>query len=44
MALMAEAGRGLVLIQQEMARLGSPPPEFAADAHSFRVKLRPMHR
>jgi ATP-dependent DNA helicase RecG len=39
MGLMAEAGRGLALIQREMAGLGSPPPEFAADAHSFRVTL-----
>jgi ATP-dependent DNA helicase RecG len=39
MGLMAEAGRGLALIREEMARLGSPPPEFAADAHSFRVTL-----
>jgi len=39
MGLMVEAGRGLALIQQEMASLGSPPPEFAADAHSFRVTL-----
>jgi ATP-dependent DNA helicase RecG len=39
LGLMVEAGRGLALIGEEMARLGSPPPEFAA-AHSFRVTLR----
>jgi ATP-dependent DNA helicase RecG len=39
MGLMAETGRGLALIREEMARLGSPPPEFAADVHSFRVTL-----
>jgi ATP-dependent DNA helicase RecG len=44
MGLMAEAGRGLALIRDEMARLGFPAPEFAADAHSFRVTLRSRHR
>jgi len=39
MGLMAESGRGLALIRQEMASLGSAPPEFAADAHGFRVTL-----
>jgi ATP-dependent DNA helicase RecG len=39
MGLMAEVGRGLALIREEMARLGSPPPQIAADAHSFRVTL-----
>jgi ATP-dependent DNA helicase RecG len=41
MGLMAPAGRGLALIREEMARLGSPPPRFAADLHSFRVTLHP---
>ena len=41
MGLMAPAGRGLALIRDETARLGSPPPEFAAEGHSFRVTLRP---
>jgi predicted HTH transcriptional regulator len=44
MGLMAESGRGLALIREEVARLGSPPPEFAADAHSFRVTLRAQSR
>jgi ATP-dependent DNA helicase RecG len=44
MGLMAEAGRGLELIRQETARLGAPPPEFAADALSFRVTLRAGRR
>jgi ATP-dependent DNA helicase RecG len=44
MGLMAEAGRGLALIREETARLGSPPPEFAADAHCFRVTLRARRR
>jgi ATP-dependent DNA helicase RecG len=39
MGLMAEAGCGLALIQQEMARLGSPAPEFTTDAQFFRVTL-----
>jgi ATP-dependent DNA helicase RecG len=41
MGLMAEAGRGLALIQEESARLGAPPPEFAADARRFWVVLHP---
>jgi predicted HTH transcriptional regulator len=41
MGLMAEAGRGLPLIREESADLGLPPPEFAAEAHTFRVTLRP---
>jgi len=44
MGLMAEAGRGLTLIRDETARLGSPPPEFAADGQSFRVTLHPRRR
>jgi ATP-dependent DNA helicase RecG len=39
MGLMAEAGRGLALIREEMARLGSPAPEFTADARCFRITL-----
>jgi predicted HTH transcriptional regulator len=44
MGLMAPVGRGLVLIRQETARLGSPPPEFAADTQCFRVTLRTRRR
>jgi ATP-dependent DNA helicase RecG len=44
MGLMAEAGRGLAFIREGPARLGSPPPEFTANVHSFRVTLRPPRR
>jgi ATP-dependent DNA helicase RecG len=44
MGLMAPAGRGLALIRDEMAQLGSPAPEFAAEGHSFRVTLRARRR
>jgi predicted HTH transcriptional regulator len=44
MGLMAEAGRGLPLIREETARLGSPPPEFAIEAQAFRVTLRCRRR
>jgi predicted HTH transcriptional regulator len=40
MGFMAPVGRGLVLIREEMARVGAPAPEFDADAHYFRVTLR----
>jgi predicted HTH transcriptional regulator len=37
------AGRGLVLIRQEMAGLGSPRPEFLSDGQHFRVTLPSRH-
>jgi len=43
MGKMTTVGRGLVLIRQEMARLGSPPPEFASDWQLFRVTLLSRH-
>ena len=43
MGKMTTVGRGLALIRQEMARLGSPSPEFASDAQSFRVTLPSRH-
>ena len=43
MGKMTTVGRGLALIRQESARLGSPPPEFVSDAHSFRVILPSRH-
>lgn len=43
MGKMTTVGRGLVLIRQEMAALGSPDPEFASDAQSFRVTLPSRH-
>ena len=36
-------GRGLALIRQEMAGLGSPPPEFASEGQHFRVTLPSSH-
>lgn len=43
MGKMTTVGRGLVLIRQEMAGLGSPPPEFASDGQHFRVTLPSRH-
>lgn len=43
MGKMTTVGRGLALIRQEMARLGSPPPEFDSDDQSFRVTLPSRH-
>ena len=43
MGKMTTVGRGLALIRQEMARLGSPPPEFASDGQHFRVTLPSRH-
>lgn len=43
MGKMTTVGRGLALIQQELARLGSPPPEFVSDVQSFRVTLPSRH-
>ena len=40
MGKMTTVGRGLALIRQEMARLGSPEPEFLSDGQHFRVTLR----
>lgn len=39
MGKMTTVGRGLVLIQQEMAKLGSPEPQFASDGQHFLVTL-----
>lgn len=36
---MTTVGRGLTLIRQEMAALGSPLPEFHSDTQHFRVIL-----
>ena len=36
-------GRGLALIRQEMASLGSPLPEFASDGQHFLVTLPSRH-
>jgi predicted HTH transcriptional regulator len=43
MGKMTTVGRGLALIRQEMAGLGSPPPEFASDGQQFRVTLPSRH-
>jgi predicted HTH transcriptional regulator len=43
MGKMTTVGRGLVLIRQEMAALGSPPPEFHSDSQHFRVTLPSRH-
>lgn len=43
MGKMTTVGRGLVLIRQEMAVLGSPPPEFHSDSQHFRVTLPSRH-
>jgi predicted HTH transcriptional regulator len=43
MGKMTTVGRGLALIRQEMAGLGSPPPEFASDGQHFRVTLPSRH-
>jgi ATP-dependent DNA helicase RecG len=43
MGKMTTVGRGLVLIRQEMAALGSPPPEFHSDGLHFRVILPSRH-
>ena len=39
MGKMTTVGRGLALIRQEMASLGSPLPEFASDGQHFLVTL-----
>ena len=43
MGKMTTVGRGLALIRQEMARLGSQPPEFASEPQHFRVTLPSRH-
>lgn len=43
MGKMTTVGRGLVLIRQEMAKLGSPEPQFASDGQHFRVTLPSRH-
>jgi len=43
MGKMTTVGRGLALIRQEMASLGSPPPEFASDGQHFQVALPSRH-
>jgi ATP-dependent DNA helicase RecG len=43
MGKMTTVGRGLVLIRQEMAELGSPPPEFLSDGQHFQVTLPSRH-
>lgn len=43
MGKMTTVGRGLVLIRQEMAALGSPQPEFQSDSQHFRVTLPSRH-
>ncbi len=43
MGKMTTVGRGLVLIRQELAALGSPEPEFASDEQHFRVTLPSRH-
>jgi predicted HTH transcriptional regulator len=43
MGKMTTVGRGLALIRQEMASLGSPPPEFASDGQHFLVSLTSRH-
>lgn len=43
MGKMTTVGRGLALIRQEMAVLGSPPPEFVSDGQYFRVTLLSRH-
>jgi len=44
MGKMTTVGRGLMLIQQEMEALGSPPPMFESDALYFRVTLPSRHK
>ena len=39
----ATVGHGLALIKQEMARLESPPPIFAAAGQNFRVTMPSRH-
>jgi ATP-dependent DNA helicase RecG len=43
MGKMTTVGRGLALIRQAMAELGSPAPEFASDDQHFRVTLPSRH-
>jgi len=43
MGKMTTVGRGLVLIRQEMAKLGSPEPQFASEGQHFRVTLPSRH-
>jgi predicted HTH transcriptional regulator len=43
MGKMTTVGRGLLLIRQQMAQLGAPPPEFVSDAQYFRVTLPSRH-
>jgi predicted HTH transcriptional regulator len=43
MGKMTTVGRGLALIRQAMAELGSPPPEFTSDTQHFRVTLPSRH-
>ncbi len=43
MGKMTTVGRGLALIRHEMARLGSPAPQFWSDGQSFRVTLPSRH-
>ena len=43
MGKMTTVGRGLALIRQEMASLGSPLPEFASDGQHFLVTLPSRH-
>ncbi len=43
MGKMTTVGRGLVLIRQEMAKLGSSEPQFASDGQHFRVTLPSRH-
>jgi predicted HTH transcriptional regulator len=44
MGKMTTVGRGLVLIQQKMQALGSPPPVFKVDGQHFRVTFPSRHR
>ena len=43
MGKMTTVGRGLALIRQEMARLGSDEPQFSSNGRSFRVTLPSRH-
>ncbi len=43
MGKMTTVGRGLALIRQEMAKLGSSEPEFLSDGQHFRVILPSRH-
>lgn len=43
MGKMTTVGRGLALIRQAMAVLGSPPPEFHSNSQHFRVILPSRH-